>query len=188
MSITKQYVELMGGTITVQSKKGSGSSFTVELPMELTDVEKVRKQEPPVAKADLTGVRILLAEDNDLNAEIAEVQLKECGMQVTRVADGQEAVDAFTSHPTGTFDIILMDIMMPNMDGYKATQTIRKLSDLKKVGITIVAMTANAFDEDKQNAYKAGMNWHIAKPIKVDELMSALTEILKEQRKTREIL
>lgn len=179
MAITKQYVELMGGTITVQSKKGSGSVFTVELPMELTDAEKVRKQEPPVAKADLTGVRLLLAEDNDLNAEIAAVQLKECGMQVTRVADGQEAVDAFTSHPAGTFDIILMDIMMPQMNGYEATKAIRSLSNRPDgCSIPIIAMTANAFAEDVQASLDAGMNGHLSKPIVIDEVVKTITRNL----------
>ena len=94
----------------------------------------------------------------------------------------KKLVDLMEKAEAGYYDLILMDIQMPNMDGYKATHTIRKLSDPRKAGITIVAMTANAFDEDRANAYKAGMNWHIAKPIKVDELMSALTEILKEQK------
>ena len=126
------------------------------------------------------GKRILLAEDNELNAEIAITILEEAGFEVEHAADGIICVDMMEKAEAGYYDLILMDIQMPNMDGYKATQTIRKLSDPRKADITIVAMTANAFDEDKKNAYKAGMNWHIAKPIKVDELISALTEILKE--------
>ena len=101
--------------------------------------------------------------------------------------DGIVCVDMMEKAEAGYYDLILMDIQMPNLDGYKATRTIRKLSDPKKAGITIVAMTANAFDEDKANAYRAGMNWHIAKPIKVEELMSALTEILKEEKETGDV-
>lgn len=134
------------------------------------------------------GKRILLVEDNELNAEIAITILEEAGFVVEHAEDGIICVDMMEKAGAGYYDLILMDIQMPNMDGYKATQTIRKLSDPQKANITIVAMTANAFDEDKKNAYKAGMNWHIAKPIKVDELMSALKEILNEQRKTRDIL
>lgn len=121
---------------------------------------------------------ILLAEDNELNAEIAITILNDAGFEVEHAADGIICVDMLEKSETGYYDLILMDIQMPNMDGYKATKTIRKLSDKKKAGITIVAMTANAFEEDKKNAYTAGMNWHIAKPIRVEELMSALEEIL----------
>ena len=107
--------------------------------------------------------------------------LEKAGFTVEHAADGIICVDMMEKADAGYYDLILMDIQMPNMDGYKATQTIRKLSDPKKAGITIVAMTANAFEEDKTNAFRAGMNRHIAKPIKLDELMSALTELLKEQ-------
>ena len=127
------------------------------------------------------GKRILLAEDNKLNAEIAIAVLEKAGFTVEHAADGIICVDMMEKAGAGYYDLILMDIQMPNMDGYKATQTIRKLSDPKKAGITIVAMTANAFEEDKANAFRAGMNRHIAKPIKLDELMSALTELLKDQ-------
>ena len=126
------------------------------------------------------GKRILLAEDNELNAEIAITILEEAGFMVEHAEDGIICVDMMEKADSDYYDLILMDIQMPNMDGYKATRTIRKLSDPEKADIIIVAMTANAFDEDKKNAYEAGMNWHIAKPIKVDELMSALTEIMKK--------
>ena len=140
-----------------------------------------RKKTKSYDESLFRGKRILLAEDNELNAEIAIAVLEEAGFTVEHAADGIICVDMMEKADAGYYDLILMDIQMPNMDGYKATQTIRKLSDPKKAGITIVAMTANAFEEDKTNAFRAGMNRHIAKPIKLDELMSALTELLKEQ-------
>lgn len=127
---------------------------------------------------EFRGKRILLAEDNELNAEIAMELLHEFGFKVDWVQDGIMCVDKLIEQPPGYYDLILMDIQMPNMDGYKATRTIRKFADREKAGITIVAMTANAFEEDKKDAFNAGMNWHIAKPIKIDELMTALSDIL----------
>lgn len=175
MAITKQYVELMGGTITVESKKGSGSTFTVELPMELTDMENVVQQEIPQRKDSLCGIRVLLAEDNDLNAEIAEIQLEELGMTVTRATDGKQAVSLFAGSPAGPFDVILMDIMMPQMNGYEATKALRSLDD-RPDGRTvpIIAMTANAFAEDVQASLDAGMNGHLSKPIVMDEVIETI--------------
>ena len=175
MAITKRYVELMGGTISVESEKGAGSSFTVELPMELTDEGSVRRQDAPVAKVNLKGVHVLLAEDNELNAEIATVQLEELGMVVTRAVDGAEAVRIFSENPPDSFDVILMDIMMPSMNGYEATRTIRAMQNRPDAGaIPIIAMTANAFAEDIQQSLKAGMNAHIAKPIAMDEVVKTI--------------
>ena len=175
MAITRRYVDLMGGAIRVQSEKGRGSTFTVELPMELTDALSVDRQDAPVSGVDLKGVKVLMAEDNDLNAEIATVQLEELGMRVTRAIDGQEAVRIFSENPPNTFDVVLMDIMMPLMNGYEATQAIRAMQRRPDARtIPIIAMTANAFAEDIQESLKAGMNAHIAKPISMDEVVKTI--------------
>ena len=176
MAISKKYVELMGGTITVDSKKGIGTTFTVEIPMELTSAENVEKTKPLVQHNDLKGIKVLLAEDNDLNAELATLLLEDSGMTVTRAADGQEAVDLFAEHPAGTYDIILMDIMMPKMDGHQAAKAIRAMyadrPDAEE--IPIIALSANAFSEDVQTSLDAGMNSHVSKPLNMEEVTKVI--------------
>ena len=176
LSISKKYVELMGGTITADSKKDVGTTFTVEIPMELTNAEKVEKTKPLVQHNDLKGIKVLLAEDNDLNAELATMLLEDSGMTVTRATDGQEAVDLFAEHPAGTYDIILMDIMMPKMDGHHAAKAIRAMyadrPDAEE--IPIIALSANAFSEDVQSSLDAGMNGHVSKPLNMEEVTKAI--------------
>ncbi len=179
MAITKKYVELMGGTITVDSKKGRGTTFTVELPMEITKQGEVKKKELSSRKVDLNGLKILLAEDNELNAEIAIVQLEELGMDITWVKNGEEAVNMFREKPHGSFDLILMDVMMPKMNGYEATRAIRGLDGRRDaLKIPIIAMTANAFAEDVQASLDAGMNGHLSKPIVIDEVIGTIARTL----------
>ena len=179
MAISKRYVDLMGGTISVQSRKGAGSTFVVEIPMELTEESRVQKKSASFGSGSLMGVKVLMAEDNDLNAEIATVQLEELGIRVTRAANGRCAVRTFAENPPGTFDIILMDIMMPEMNGYEATAAIRNLPDHGDARrIPIIAMTANAFAEDVQTSLDAGMNGHIAKPIVMAEVVRAISQNL----------
>ena len=181
MAIKKLYLYFIDDTIFIKKKKNEGSTFTVEIPMEMIEERELQKQGGiPATKMEFADVKVLMAEDNDLNAEIAMLQLEDAGIQVTRAADGKEAVKIFEKNPSGTFDMILMDIMMPKMNGYEATREIRNLSDRPDGRrIPIIAMTANAFAEDVQASLDAGMNGHIAKPINMDEVIKAIARNVK---------
>ena len=179
LSIVKSFVELMGGKIYVESEQGKGTKFTVEIPLEIASEEDVYRNqisEQPDALKRMEGKRILLAEDNDLNAEIAIELLAEQKIIADRAMDGADCLDKLEKAASGYYDMILMDIQMPVMDGYDATARIRRMKDEEKASIPIIAMTANAFAEDRQKAISTGMNDHVAKPIDMKVLMSVLEE------------
>lgn len=176
MAITKNIVDMMGGEISVSSAEGEGSEFVVVLPLKISSVSV--KEETKSEMPDLTGKRVLLAEDNEMNQMIAEAILTEMGLSVEMAGDGAEAVEKVKDAAAGYYDIILMDIQMPKMDGYEAAKQIRAIDDEQKASVPIVAVTANAFEEDRKVAMEAGMNGHLAKPYDVPAIMETLKTLL----------
>lgn len=175
MSIVKSLLDMMGGTIEISSEVGAGSTFNVQIPLDIDKNPRAREcADEQTYNCSLAGMSVLLAKDNELNAEIAQTLLESEGIVVTRAANGNEAVDLYVGHPAGSFDAILMDIMMPGMDGYEATRAIRLSEKADAADIPIIALTANAFAEDAQAAHDAGMNAHLPKPLDLNKLKNIL--------------
>ena len=185
MPITKKLVEKMGGTIAFESEEGAGTTFVIRIPFKIDlDADK-REEQKDISEKSIKGLHVLLAEDNELNMEIAEFMLRNEGVAVTKAWNGQEAVDIFRKSRSGEFDVILMDIMMPVMNGYEAAKMIRSLDREDAKVIPIIAMTANAFTEDKMRAKEAGMDEHIAKPVDGKLLVKVINELVKHKQRRR---
>ncbi len=185
MPITKKLVEKMGGTISFESKEGTGTTFVIRIPFQIDADMKDRTETEEKTEASIQGLHVLLAEDNELNMEIAEFVLQNEGTVVTKAWNGQEAVDIFRKSSPGEFDVILMDIMMPVMNGYEAAKMIRSLDREDAKVIPIIAMTANAFTEDKMRAKEAGMDEHIAKPVDGKLLVKVINELVKRDQREK---
>ena len=184
LPIIRSMIELMGGSIQVESRQGIGTKFTVDFSFDIASKEEVYGNQntmKPSAIHTIKGTRILLVEDNELNAEIAKTVLEDVGALITRVEDGQQAVKLFKEKPAGTFDAILMDLMMPVMDGYTATKKIRSLEHSDAKTIPIIAMTANAFQEDAEKCIAVGMNAHLAKPLNIEKMMTTICHLVKKK-------
>ena len=184
LPIIKPMIELMGGSIQVESRLGIGTKFTVDLSFDIASKEEVYGSQDtiePSAIHTIKGKRILLVEDNELNAEIAKTVLEDVGALITRAENGQQALELFKEKPAGTFDVILMDLMMPVMDGYTATKKIRSLERSDAKTIPIIAMTANAFQEDAEKCIAVGMNAHLAKPLDIEKMMITICHLVKKE-------
>ena len=184
MAIVKQIIDRMGGSISVTSELGKGSTFIITIPFEIAPVPATISGQSQKLDIDITGYKLMLVEDNDLNAEIAKTILEDNGAQVTVVENGKLAVDLFADCKAGTFDAILMDIMMPVMNGLEATKAIRKLNRADAKTIPIIAMTANAFEEDVKTCLEAGMNAHLAKPLDIEKMKRTIYEQINKIRNT----
>ena len=184
MSSVKALIEQMGGTLEVSSERNVGSTFVVTIPFEIADKKEIVQVEK-VEKVSIRGMWILLAEDNELNRDIAETILMEEGAEVTSVVNGREAVDAVRSHSTGTFDLVLMDVMMPVVDGHEATRQIRQMGRPDTDTLPIVAMTANAFAEDVQKSLDAGMDAHIAKLLDIPKMIRMIAQYKRKKMRLK---
>ena len=182
MTIVKNLIDQMGGMIQITSKEGEGSTFVITLPFEIAQETELGTKKGSTEGANIQGLHLLLAEDNELNAEIAETLLSDNGAKVSVVTNGQEVIDLFQNSTPDTFDAILMDIMMPVLDGLEATKAIRSLERPDAKSIPIIAMTANAFQEDAQKCFDAGMNAHLTKPLHIEEMISTIAGFCKNPR------
>ena len=181
LRIVKSFVDLMNGSVIVQSEPGKGSSFIIEIPCRIVPEEELIEQsEQSMTETSLKHKRILLVEDNELNVEIARTILEDAQAEVEVAADGAIAVAMLKKAPVRYYDVVLMDIQMPNMNGYQATEMIRKLPD-ERAEVPIIAMTANAFEEDRQAAFAAGMDDYLAKPIEIDKLLRKIVKVLEKK-------
>ena len=180
MAIVKSLVDAMHGTIEVSSVENEGSTFTITLPFEIAEKYAVKDKKEQTENVDITGKKILMAEDNDLNAEIAQVQLEEAGASVTVVGDGKQALEKFGQSECGYYDIVLMDIMMPVMDGLEAVKAIRKSEKADAKEIPVIAMTAQSSRESEKDCRNAGMNDYISKPLDSGKLVRVLQKYRKK--------
>lgn len=179
MAIAKKLVEKMGGTITFESEEGAGTTFVIRVPFRIDTDRESKAETEAKTEASIRGLHILLAEDNELNMEIAEFLLENENAVITKAWNGKEAADIFQKEPEGSFDVILMDIMMPVMDGLTAARTIRAMYRRDAKTIPIIAMTANAFDEDRKRSREAGMNGHLAKPLNIQDIIGTIAECIQ---------
>ena len=182
LAIVKQLVDRMGGSVTLQSRPGAGTTVTVKLPFKIGKQDDLKPAAQVKGDISFKGLRALVVEDNELNMEIARFILEDCGALVEPVSNGLEAVHKFEASDEETFDVILMDIMMPVMDGITATKTIRAMERPDAKTIPIIAMTANAFKEDEEKCMAAGMNEHLAKPLEEDKVVRAIYENIVKKR------